>query len=548
MLGVCYGSYEITCLFVDCYQNKFSAQPRAARPPHFPDRAFCLAALIFTFSAWTGYLQAQEEDVPATEPDIAHQRAVEPPVEESSAIDAAVISDEAELPVTGEQAANGIEEFIAREDAVNYYLDAIEDAEAANSAYSADLAELYQGLGNSMLEQQAFDDAKKAFQQGIQIVRVNYGLNSPTQTDYLFQIANIENIIGDHGSVDELLDTIYSINANYYGELDPGMLPVLRQLLAWFEDNRPINSEASYYPDIQRSVQLYTQMAAITELDKGIGHPETTAMYRYLGQSQWNTVKFLISQGVIEAPSVNMSSSFRSENPLERVSVQAHVRVGRDAFIKVAESVAKDPDRSVLEVAEAMAQFADWSLVSGKRNAAEKAYEEAYQLIVQISGSTELADEYFSEPVMVRFMNRQFRPVGEDPPRIFSNANPVARPLSTSQREFASQLMEPTGPATLEDNEAVVTDSQALADPMTGIAALPNEMPIITLTMMITDRGKPMKVKVVQQPPELTDKYMRKVKKQFTRIRFRPRLDNGIPVKTESFTWNISLTDTEYTQ
>jgi len=106
-------------------------------------------------------------------------------------------------------------------------------------------------------------------------------------------------------------------------------------------------------------------------------------------------------------------------------------------------------------------------------------------------------------------------------------------------------LMEPTGPATLEDNEAVVTDSQTLADLMTGIAALPNEIPIITLTMMITNRGKPVKVKVVQQPPELTGAYMRKVKTQFANIRFRPRLDNGKPAKTESFAWNIPVTDTE---
>ncbi len=548
MLGVCYGNYEISRLFVDYYQNKFSAQPEAARPPHFPDRAFYLAALFFTCSLWPVYSQAQEENVPATEPDIAQERAVEPPVEESSAIDEAVISDEAELPLADEQPANRIEEFIAREDAVNYYLDAIEDAEAANSAYSADLAELYQGLGNSMLEQQAFEDAKKAFQQGIQIVRVNYGLDSPSQTDYLLQIVTIENIIGDKGSVNKLLDTIYSINAKHYGDLDPGMLPVLRQLLVWYENNRPINTEQTYYADIKRSTLYSSQMAAITELDKGIGDPETASIYRYIGQTHWEIVRFLLRNGIYEMPNVNMMNEFRTRGYGTDISVQTHISAGKEAFIKVAESVAKDPQRSILEAAEAQAQIGDWSLAFKKRNAAEFAWEEAYQLIVQRSGSTGLADEYFSEPVPVRFMHPRLVLVGEDPPSAFSNANPVARPLSAGQRAVGSQLMEPTGPATLEDSEAVVADSQELADSLTGVAALQYEEPVITLGMTITASGKPIKLKVVHQPPELSDDFVQKIRRGFTRLRFRPRLENGIPVATKGFAWNVPIADSEETK
>jgi len=493
-------------------------------------------------------LQAQEENVSAVEPDIAHERAAEPPVEVFSAIDEVLISDEAELPVADEQPANQIEKFLAQEDAVNYYLDAIEDAEAANSAYSTDLAELYQGLGNTMLEQSAFEDAKKAFQQGIQIVRVNYGLNSPTQTDYLFQISTIENVIGDRRSVDELLDTIYSINANHYGELDPGMLPVLRDLLVWYEKNRPINTEYTYYADIKRSSLYSSQMAAISEWDKGIGNPITGSIYRYIGQMQWETVQFMLSNGMYEMPNLNMSKEFHTTNPTGIISIQTHISAAREAFIKVAESVAKDPQRNSLEAAEAQAQLGDLSLALGKRNAAYRAWEEAYHLIVQRSGSTELADEYFSEPVPVRFMHPRLVLVGDDPPSAYSNANPVARPLSASQRAVGSQLMEPTGPAVLEDSEAVVTDSEELADSMTGVAALQYEQPVITLGMTINASGKPIKLKVVHQPPEVTDDFVQKIRRIFARVRFRPRLENGIPVKTEGFAWNVPSTDSEETQ
>ncbi len=533
-------------MFVDCYPNKNSAQPRAARPRYFAGRAWCLTAFIFTFTSWTGILLAQDESVPETKADIAYQQAGEPPVEESSVIDEGTISNEPELPVADEQPANRIEEFIAREDAVNYYLDAIEDAEAANGAYSTDLAELYQGLGNTMLEQQALEDAKKAFQQSIQIVRTNYGLNSPLQTEYLFQIANIEHITGEIRSVDELLDTIYFINAEHYGELNPGMLPVLRQLLAWYEKNRPFDTELVHYSDIEQPVQLYSQIATITELDKGIGHPETTAIYREIGQTQWHTVKFLLSKGIYDQPSISMSRSFQPESATTgSVFVRAHTSVGREAFIKVAESVAKDPERSFLEAAEALAQLGDWYLISGTWKAASKAYDEAYQHIVQNSDSTALADEYFGQPVPLRFMNRQLIPVGQDPPSAILNSNLVALPLTTSQRAVYSQLMEATDTAALKDSEAAVTDSQALAEPMTDIAALPNEKQVITIALTITKTGKPIKVKVVNHPPQLTDDFVRRVKGQFSRTRFRPRLENGERVKTKNFAWNIPLKDTK---
>ena len=537
---------NITRIFVDNYRKKSLTQPRAARPRHFPDRAWFLAALIFTFSSWIGFLQAQEETVSETQADIAYQQTGDPQVEDSPVMNEEAVSDEAELPVTDEQPTNRIEEFVAHEDAVNYYLDAIDDAEAVSGAYSTDLAELYQGLGNSMLEQQNLEDAKEAFQQVIQIVRVNYGLNSPLQTDHLFQIANIEHTAGEYKLVDELLDTIYSINTNHYGKLNPGMLPVLRQLLAWYEKNRPTDTGFVYYSDIEQPIQLYLQIATITELDKGIGHSETTAIYRDIGQTEWNVVKFLLSKGVYDEPSISMSRDYRPENTTTgSVFVRAHIRVGMEAFIKVAESVAKDPERSFLEAAEALAQLGDWNLVSGKWNAAAEAYDEAYQLIVQNSESTALADEYFSQPVPVRFMNRQLIPVGQDPPNAILNSNPLALPLTTSQRAVYSQLTEPTDTAALKDSESTVTDSQASAEPTADNAALPNEKQIITMAMTITEAGRPTKVKVVSQPPQLTDDVVRKVKRHFSRTRFRPRLENGIRVKAKNFVWNIPLEDTK---
>ena len=81
---------------------------------------------------------------------------------------------------------------IVESDPVTDYLDAIETAEADRSAYSAELSDLYFGLGKSHFTKREYERARRAYQRGMQIERVNYGLNSLSQTPYLLSIAETE--------------------------------------------------------------------------------------------------------------------------------------------------------------------------------------------------------------------------------------------------------------------------------------------------------------------------------------------------------------------
>ena len=61
-------------------------------------------------------------------------------------------------------------------DPVTTYLNAIDDAEYESGAYSTQLGDLYLGLGQSWFQQGNYDEAKIAFQRGLQIERVNWFL------------------------------------------------------------------------------------------------------------------------------------------------------------------------------------------------------------------------------------------------------------------------------------------------------------------------------------------------------------------------------------
>ena len=65
---------------------------------------------------------------------------------------------------------------------ISDYLIAIDSLEANQGAYSAELSDLFMGLGKSYVIQQEYDDANLAFQRGMQIDRINFGLDSLSQS------------------------------------------------------------------------------------------------------------------------------------------------------------------------------------------------------------------------------------------------------------------------------------------------------------------------------------------------------------------------------
>ena len=376
--------------------------------------------------------------------------------------------------------------YVPTVDPVDNYLDAIDDNEAVHGAYSTELADLYMGLGQSLMDKQDYDEAKKAFQQGVLITRVNFGLNSPDQTNYLFAVASIENIQGHRRLADKVLDDIYRINIRNYGEYDPGMLPVLDQLLKWYVNNRPVNSSENRYEDLERSELLTSKMAAIIELDKGLGHPDTTDIYRRVGQLHWVTIKYVLQRGISVEPGVILSTGAPPLNVGTRsVSVKTLVAHGRNAFAKAVESVREDEDRTPMEYAEVTAQLGDFNLAFGKRKTAGEIYQRAHTILAEDEHSEHMADAYFSTPTPVRFMEKGLQPIVDD---------------SGSADQIG-----------------------------------------VEVSMTVTRGGRPLDIQILNSPENIPGHELRKIKRTVGDMRFRPRLSDGLPEETQDFVWQVPL-------
>ncbi|NND44297.1 MAG: tetratricopeptide repeat protein [Xanthomonadales bacterium] len=380
--------------------------------------------------------------------------------------------------------------YVPPRDQVTEYLRAIDRTEAMTNAYSTELADLYLGLGQSLLDKREYDSAKEAFQQGMQIVRVNYGLNSPEQSNYLFAIANIESTLGNSKVVDQVMENIYLINARNYGEKSAEMIPVLDRMLGWYMRNRPLEHEDSRFADMERAELLAGRKAAIVEEHYGLGHPETASVYRQMGQISWQTARYVLSRGMSIERGLVVAVGSPPQNPNARaISIKSLVSSGEAAFAKVAASVNSDDSRSALEKAEAVSQLGDWNLAFGKRRTAGDLYEQAHRILADDPVYRHYADEYFDVPTPVRFMQEDLLPV--DPGQVAS------------------------------DN-------------------------VLAVHMTVTEGGRPLDVEIIDAPESFPADHVRLMKRMVSEMRFRPRLVKGTPEKIENFVWYLSLDDPEW--
>lgn len=309
------------------------------------------------------------------------------------------------LFVAGAAAQDDQPGYVSPRNSANNYLDAIDRIEADYGPYATELSDLYLGLGQTLLTNGEFEKAKDAFHRGVMVLRVNSGPNSPEQTNHLYLIANVETLLGETRAADDILHNIYFINAQHYGATSPEMLPVLDRMYTWYQLTRPPASDLADYADYERIVELTEKMVGVCEVSKGLGHPDTTAAYRRLGEAHFQAVRYLMGQGMAMTLDAYVAVSSRTLESASavKVSVGKHYDAGRKAYKTYLESLAANGSTTPPEFAEALADMGDWYLVLEKSRRARGLYQEAYQVLAQSEEYAELAASHMNQPRPVHF-------------------------------------------------------------------------------------------------------------------------------------------------
>jgi len=305
------------------------------------------------------------------------------------------------MALSSETVSQTVTTEVTESDPISDYLDAIETAEAERSAYSTELSDLYFGLGKSHFSKREYERARRAYQRGMQIERVNYGLNSLSQTPYLLSIAEAESFLGNWDESQNALENLYEINSQAYGENDPRMLPVLDELLDWYMNTYSERTSIGGYQNLVISERLSNRMAIILKNSVPLEDPDAAQRYRKISHLHYFIANHIKQYGEPSESglTINSGSTTKSLNSTS----QQHYRRGKAALEKVVESLEKQENSSDSQKALAIAELGDWYLVFGQRMSASKAYKLAYQSLQVNSESQQLTKTLFGQPSIIEF-------------------------------------------------------------------------------------------------------------------------------------------------
>lgn len=289
-------------------------------------------------------------------------------------------------------------------DPVQTYLEAIEQAEALGGTYAGELVDLYYGMGQSLSELGELEEARNAFHQAVLVSRVNSGPNGLEQTNYLYGIADIEFRIGNPKGAVGALEQIYRIHTRHHGEDSPDMLPVLKQLSGWYTERLARSGERARPSDFENLSFLAERIAYLTEARYGLGSPRSAKSSRALAQAHYRAIYQVVVTGHFPEPSLVMNTGPGGQSVGPEPSILNHYQAGEAALQRAVQSWQENPDASELQVAEAVAQVGDWNLAFEHHRAAQRNYEQAYQVLAASADFAPLAERYLGQPTPIRIM------------------------------------------------------------------------------------------------------------------------------------------------
>lgn len=376
---------------------------------------------------------------------------------------------------------------IPRREPASDYLDAIDRVEGEYGPYATELSDLYLGLGQTMLDRLEYEQARDAFSRGLMVMRVNTGPKSPQQTDHLYLLANVETLLGNLDTADDILGNIYLVNAEHYGEDSLEMLPVIERMRQWYLAAHPPGSDYADYSEYVRVIEMARKILAINELHHGPGNADTAVAFRRLGEAEFMTVRYLLDQGIeftLDSRMDLLGRTMDTEGGV-KVSIGDHYYAGRRAFKHYLAAIEADPAKTPPERARAYADLGDWYLGIGKFRNARQLYEQAYRVLADSDGYAEQAESYMAQPRPVHYFQ---------PPPDF-----------------------------LGGTESTIPELH------------------LDISMTVTRTGNVLSPAVLNAPEGLPEEILGDILRLVRETPFRPAVRAGDPVTTTDFIWQFAI-------
>ena len=351
-------------------------------------------------------------------------------------------------------------------DTIESYLTAIDDLEADFGAYSSQLSDLYLGLGKSYVSKTEYSDALAAFQRGMQIERVNFGLHSLSQTPYLTSIADIESNLGNQEKSLKALNQVYQISVKNYGGADKRMVPVINSLIDWHMNIYHQQRPKVGYSNLVMSERLANDMNFILDENISLNHPEGPTYYRRIADLHFVIANHITKHGEPRETGFTVSSGLDSRRSEVRTSYR-HFHRGKTALERVIQASIQQENSTPYDQANVIADLGDWYLLFGQKLSAIKTYQLADEILDLDEDPEDARQSLFGKPKIIEFGIKK------------------------------------------QDQDTMPSENESMS---------------VQVSMLISEGGVASAFYLANESDSLTDNEMKLLKKYFRGKRFRPRI------------------------
>lgn len=294
--------------------------------------------------------------------------------------------------------------YLQRLEKIEDFDQVLEDLEIEGGAWSVQIAEELADLGNLLQAQGHYEESIEVLDRAVHINRVNNGLFSPNQVPLINKVVQNHVALGQWAEADDRQQYAFYVQTRAYSIDDPRMIDVFDNLARW--------NIATFYRGIDedpnpRLVQTYMLYRAATDsvvTHFGTKDPRYLPLLHKVASAADMMNRFSpegMAVGTRMNPDLRMTSEFvgGSLRPQGREDTGANALEAIVAFYDDPE-LPKTPE-NLMARARAQAELGDWFLLRDRRQAALRAYEEAYEQLLAAENGEALVSQVFGEIVFL---------------------------------------------------------------------------------------------------------------------------------------------------
>jgi TonB family protein len=368
------------------------------------------------------------------------------------------------------------------------YRDQIAAQESLFSTYDPAIGESLTGLASVQLKLGQYQAAIRSYRRAMHIERVNNGIYSLSQEPMIRGLASAYESLEDLESANLNYEQLRYIYARHYQNNSPELVALLNEQSEWHISAYAREPDRQNLYLLGNAYRLMMHALNMASVDSPAGRVTILPLWRNLAVANFLLAEHGRRYSLLDDDRPQFSALARTEpvTLVERLSedellVKNSYQSGLVALEAIARYHADNPDSSVVERTEALAELGDWQLSFGKYSSAADAYSQAWQAA---EADPSLREALFGEPRLISPPNQD-----GDPP---------------------------------ERSEA-------------------DDIPFVVASFDVSSRGKPRDIEITESHPTESESLQKTAYKTLKKARFRPRLVEGEMVESTDFRYRLEL-------